>query len=116
KARTSRVAPQTNDAVRPEITAWRLVANAGAWILKTPLALFVITAGVMIDSVVRLFLTFSSSYFRLIEIPEAAFGVIGATVGGLGLAVSPLARRMVAKNSVARNYSLLALTVLAGLI
>lgn len=116
KARTSHVAPQSNDAVRPETTAWRIVANAGAWIAKTPLALFVITAGVIIDSVVRLFLTFSSSYFRLIEIPEAAFGVIGATVGGLGVAVSPVARRMVAKNSVARNYGLLALTVLAGLI
>src|SRR5579862_507083 len=37
KVRTSHVAPQTDDAVRPEITAWRLVANAGAWILKTPL-------------------------------------------------------------------------------
>jgi hypothetical protein len=84
--------------------------------VKTPVALFVITAGVIIDSVVRLFLTFSSSYFRLIEIPEATFGVIGATIGGLGLVVSPLARRMVTNNSLARNYGLLALTVLAGLI
>ena len=70
----------------------------------------------MIDSVVRLFLTFSSSYFRLIEIPEATFGLIGATMGGLGLAVSPVARRMVATNSVARNYGFLTFTVLAGLV
>ena len=116
KVHASHVVPETNDAVGPETTAWRIVASAGAWIAKTPLALFVITAGVVIDSVVRLFLTFSSSYFRLIEIPEAAFGIIGAVVGGLGVAVSPVARRMVAKNSVARNYGLLALTVLAGLI
>ena len=52
-----------------------LVTNAGAWIVKTPVALFVVMAGVMIDSAVRLFLTFSSSYFRLIDIPEATFGV-----------------------------------------
>jgi MFS family permease len=116
KVRTTHVAPETRDGVGSEATAWHLVTKAGAWIVKTPVALFVIMAGVMIDSVVRLFLTFSSSYFRLIEIPEATFGVIGATMGGLGLAVSPLARRMVAKNSVARNYGLLALTVLAGLI
>ncbi len=51
-----------------------------------------------------------------LEIPKATFGVIGATMGGLGLAVSPRARRMVSNNSVARNYGLLALTVLAGLI
>src|SRR3984957_4321053 len=116
KVRATHVAPETKDAAGPEATAWHLVTNAGAWIVKTPVALFVVMAGVMIDSVVRLFLTFSSSYFRLIEIPEATFGVIGATMGGLGLAVSPLARRMVAKNSVARNYGLLALTVLAGVI
>ena len=116
RVRATHAATETRDAAGPETTAWRLVTNAGTWIVKTPVALFVITAGVMIDSVVRLFLTFSSSYFRLIEIPEATFGVIGATMGGLGVAVSPLARRMVARNSVARNYGLIALTVLAGLV
>jgi hypothetical protein len=116
RVRATHVAPESKDAAGPETTAWRLVTNAGTWIVKTPVALFVITAGVMIDSVVRLFLTFSSSYFRLIDIPEATFGIIGATMGGLGLAVSPLARRMVAKYSVTRNYGLLAITVLAGLI
>jgi len=116
KVRTTHVAPETEDAAGPEATAWHLITGAGTWIVKTPVALFVITAGVIIDSVVRLFLTFSSSYFRLIEIPEAIFGVIGATMGGLGLVVSPLARRMVANNSLARNYGLLVLTVLAALI
>ncbi len=116
KVRTTHVAPDTRDAAGPEATAWHLVRNAGTWIVKTPVALFVITAGVLIDSVVRLFLTFSSSYFRLIDIPEATFGVIGATMGGLGLLVSPVARRMVAANSVARNYGLLGLTVLASLL
>ncbi|MEI9897263.1 MAG: hypothetical protein WDN28_26225 [Chthoniobacter sp.] len=42
------------------------------------------------DSVTRLFLTFSSSYFRIIHLPEATFGVIGAAMGGLGLVVSPV--------------------------
>jgi MFS family permease len=98
------------------LTAWHLVVNAGAWIVRTPVALFVITAGVLIDSVTRLFLTFSSSYFRIIELPEASFGIIGATFGGLGFFVSPLARRMVLTNTVARNYALIAGIVLAGLI
>ena len=100
----------------PETTAWRLVVTAGAWIVRTPAALFVIMAGVLIDSVSRLFLTFSSSYFRIIELPEATFGLIGAAMGGLGLIVSPIARRMVAGNSITRNYGLLGMAVLAGLI
>ncbi len=98
-----------------EITAWHLVTNAARWIVQTPVALFVIVAGVLLDSVVRLFLTFSSSYFRIIHLPEASFGLIGALLGGMGLFVSPLARRLVAKNSVARTYAILALVVLLSL-
>jgi MFS family permease len=114
--RETRVVPTAEDHAGAEATAWHLVRGAGVWIVKTPVALFVILAGVLMDSVVRLFLTFSSSYFRTIEIPEATFGLIGAVMGGLGLVVSPVARRMVAANSLARNYALLAVTVLAGLI
>ena len=99
-----------------EVTAWHMVKNAGSWILQTPVALFVITAGVMIDCVTRLFLTFSSSYFRIIELPEASFGVIGATFGGIGFFVGPLARRMVKANSVARNYAIIASIVFVGLV
>jgi hypothetical protein len=113
--RATNVAPANKDASGPEITAWHLVVNAGTWIVKTPVALFVITAGVLIDSVVRLLLTFSSSYFRIIESPEASFGLIGASLGGLGLVISPIARRMVAVNSVARNYAIIGMAVLVGL-
>jgi MFS family permease len=115
-ARERRVAPADGSPAGAEVTARRLVMRAGAWILKTPVALFVIVAGVLLDSVARLLLTFSSSYFRSIDIPEAVFGLIGAGMGGLGLIVSPLARRMVAANSLARNYLMLAAIVLAGLI
>ena len=114
--RKTHVAPTKGDITGAEVTAWHLVVRAGAWIVKTPVALFVITAGVLMDSVARLFLTFSSSYFRLIDIPEAAFGFIGAIMGGLGLIVSPVARRLVAANSLAGNYTLLAGTVLVGLV
>jgi MFS family permease len=114
--RETRVASSKEDRANAELTAWHLVRHAGAWIVKTPVALFVVLAGVLMDSVVRLFLTFSSSYFRIIEIPEAAFGLIGAAMGGLGLVISPVARRMVTANSLARNYGLLAAIILAGLI
>ncbi len=115
QARETRFVPAAGGSAGAELTAWYLVARAGAWIAKTPVALFVILAGVLMDSVVRLFLTFSSSYFRIIAIPEAAFGLIGAAMGGLGLVISPLARRMVAANSLARNYTVLAAVILAGL-
>jgi hypothetical protein len=99
-------------------TAIGAVLTAGAWIAHVPLALFVILAGVLLDSVIRLFLTFSSSYFRLIDLPAASYGVIWAGLGALGFLVSPVARRMVQRGSPAGNFVWLAvvtLTALAGL-
>ena len=113
--RETHVAPENKDAGNVEATAWHIAVRAGTWIMRTPVALFVILAGVLIDSVVRLFMTFSSSYFRLIELSEATFGIIGASLGGLGLVVSPIARRMVTTQSLARNYGIIATTVLIGL-
>lgn len=88
---------------------------AGRWIARTPLALFAILAGLTLDSVVRLFMTFGSSYYRLIGLPAASYGLIGAVLGGLGLAVSPLARRMVERMGAATNFALLAAVALAAL-
>ena len=105
--------PSHGDALASALVHLR---DAGRWIVSTPPALFVIVAGVTLDCVVRLFMTFSSSYFRLIHLPAAAYGVIGAALGGLGLIVSPLARRMVTNASPAANFSILAVVTFGGLI
>lgn len=96
--------------------AMQAVLDAGAWIGRSPLALFVIAAGLLIDSVVRLFLTFGSSYFRLIGLPEASYGLIGAALAGIGMLVSPLAYRMVRTVSLQGNYQALAGLTLFGLV
>lgn len=95
--------------------AWRSIVDAGKWILLTPKALFIIVGGVLIDSVVRVFLTFGSVFFRLIELPEASFGLIGAATAGLGLVISPITRKLVSTGSLLRNYTLLAVLTLIGL-
>ena len=40
--------------------------------------------GLTIDSIVRNFATITSSYYRLIELPEWTYGFIGAALGLLG--------------------------------
>jgi MFS family permease len=86
KLKTRHAASESGNMIEAELSAWHLVTNAGSWTVKTPTALFVIVAGVLIDSAIRIFLTLSSSYYRIIELPEASFGIIGAVFGGLGLA------------------------------
>jgi MFS family permease len=98
------------------LSAWRHLISAGRWIIATPVALFVLVGGLMLDSIVRLFLTFSSSYFRLISLPEATYGLIGAGLAGLGLIVSPVARRMVRTRSLANNFLIIALVTFVGLV
>ena len=98
------------------VGAWHDIVDAGAWILRTPVALFAIVGGVLIDSVVRLFLTFGSVYYRLIDLPEASFGLIGAAMAGLGLLVAPVAHRMVETGSLWRNYRILAALTVFGLV
>lgn len=95
--------------------AWRDILDAGRWILRTPVALFAIVGGVLIDSVIRVFLTFGSVFYRLIDLPEASYGLIGAVMAGLGLLVSPIARRLVHSGSLWRNYALLAALTVFGL-
>lgn len=95
--------------------AYVFVIRAGQWLLGNPAALFVVCAGFVLESCVRLFLTFSSSYFRLIGIPEIAFGALGAAMAGIGYFVSPWARRMVSSRSIAGSFLLIALVVMAGL-
>ena len=99
-----------------ERSALRHLRDAGRWVAHTPLALFVIVAGVTLDCVVRLFMTFSSSYFRLIDLPAASYGLIGAALGGLGIIVSPVVRRLVTRHGPATNFALLAAMTLVGLV
>lgn len=108
--------PRVHEALLSTRQAWRSVLEAGGWILRTPLALFVILGGLFIDSVIRLFLTFGSAFYRLIDLPEASYGLIGAGMAGIGMAVAPMARRLVMSGSVLRSYAVLASLALLGLL
>jgi MFS family permease len=113
---TRRVSAAEDLSPSPKETPIQAVLTAGAWIAHAPLALFVILAGLLLDSVTRLFLTFSSSYFRLIDLPAASYGLIWAGLGSLGFLVSPIARRMVQRGSAAANFAAIAVVTLTALV
>jgi MFS family permease len=95
--------------------AFAFTLQAGRWLLGNPVALFVVCAGFVLDSVVRLFLVFSTSFFRLIGIPEIAFGLLGAAMGAIGLLISPLIRRMVTTRSIGGSFAIMTGIVFVGL-
>jgi len=95
---------------------WKATLAAGRWIWITPAAFAIILAGLCFDSIVRLFLTFESGYFRVIGLPTASFGVIAALLSLLGFVVPPIAKRMVARRGMWANFTVIGVMVFAGLL
>ena len=106
------------DPDRPdkECSLWSDVFSAGRWILRSPLVFAIILAALVHDTVVRIFLTSASEYYRLISIPVVWFGVIGASSAAFGIFVPKIAQRMVKNNSIQKNYLAVSLCTILGLI
>lgn len=97
------------------LQAIRLTWQAGCWIFKTPFALAIILFGMTFDHTLRMIVTMTSQYYRLISLPEASFGIIGSGIGMLGLVIPRITRSMATHWSPARNLFILALVSFAGL-
>lgn len=95
--------------------AFRLTWQAGRWIVRTPFALAIIIFGMTFDHTLRMIVTMTSQYYRLISLPEASFGIIGSGIGMLGLVIPKLARSMAMHWSPRKNLAVLAFISFAGL-
>ena len=105
--------PQTGTLGRHSFAAtlWqvsRLTVQAGGWIVRTPFALAVILFAMTFDHTLRMLVTLTSEYYRLIHLPDASFGLLGSLVAVVGLFVPRVARLMVERYSPQRNMLILA--------
>jgi MFS family permease len=96
--------------------AFRLTMQAGHWILKTPFALVIILMGLLFDNCIRMLVTLISQYYRLIQLPEASFGLISTGMNLLGLFIPLLAYKMVRHRSPNFNLWVMAALTLMGFI
>jgi len=95
--------------------AWQNVIEGAVHVFTSRRILFLMVAALLIDSFVRIFLTFASNYYRLIDLPPFVNGLLGSGLALLGFAVAPVAKRMVAQRSVVANYTVVAALVIVGL-
>jgi MFS family permease len=70
------------------------IAKAARFVFSSRRILLLLLAGVLCDSIIRLFLTFESNYLRLIQLPEYSYGLIGSGLALLGFPAASLARRL----------------------
>jgi MFS family permease len=98
--------------------ATRQTLHAGRWILRTRPALCLILIAIFHDSIIRLFLTLEASYLRLIELPEASFGLIATAMSVVGLFMPTVARKLLKSRTPRTNFIItwgITLVGLAGL-
>ena len=94
---------------------WASILQTGGWIWRTKAAFALILFGLVFDCIIRLFLTVTSNFYRLIHIEEFWFGVIGTGVSLLGLFTATLMEKATHRMRAVTNFSWLALMVLGGL-
>ena len=81
-------------SIRRLYQAFAVTFRSGGWILTTPFVFGVILFGMLFDSTIRMVITLSSQYYRMILLPESLFGIIGAGAALLGFIVPKLARKL----------------------
>jgi len=92
-----------------------LTMDTARWVFTNPNTLVFVVTGLAIDSVVRNYATISSSYYRLIDLPEWSFGFIGAGIGLAGYLVPAIASRLNKRYSTLANLALIAGLSVIGL-
>lgn len=110
------VRPTAKRSVREQLARpFRQIMNAASWTLGHRFVLFVIIAALAIDSVARQFVVLASEYYRVIDIPTAWFGLIGAAMALIGMLNAKIAKYLVNHRSPIANLGLLSMALLLGL-
>ena len=96
--------------------AFSLTLKAGLWIFKTPFALSVILFGMLFDGIIRMVITLSSQYYRMIDLPESTFGIIGSFVAMFGLVIPKIAKKIAENHSPSHALWITTFLTATGLI
>lgn len=86
------------------------------WIFSKKFVFITILAAFLFDSVVRMLMTLSSNYFRLVAIPEYLFGVMGLVMSASGYFSASVAKACVKRFSALQNCFLLFAWILLHLV
>ena len=107
---------QTSDNRHALRQAWSNILEGAVHVFTSRRILFLMLGALLIDSFVRIFLTFASNYYRLIDLPPFINGILGSAIALLGFAAAPLAKTMVAHCRVSTNFAATASLAFVGLV
>ena len=88
---------------------------AGVWVLTTAFPFGILLAAMILDSVIRQFLTIASAYWSVIEIPLWTFGLVASGMSLMGIFVPRGARWLADRKSPSFNFFLICIVLTIGL-
>lgn len=97
------------------LAAFRLTLDSGRWILLTPFVLVVILYNMLFDGILRMVITLGSQYYRMVQLPESSYGILGSVTALAGLFVPRLALAIARRRSPVFCLGSTAAVALAGL-
>ena len=107
---------QTYENVGETLTkTWKQTLYTGKWIWMNTFAFSVILAAMVLDSVIRQFLTLASEYWNVIKFPVASYGLISSGMALMGVFVPKVAQLLSKNFKPLTNFLLVCTGVLAGL-
>ena len=92
------------------------ILDAASWTFNHRFVLFVILGALALDSVARQFVILASEYYRIIHIPTAWFGFIGAGMSLIGLVNARISKHLVTHHSPIFNFMVLSAVLMTGLL
>ena len=95
--------------------AFSLTLKAGKWVTGTPYAIIVIVSAMTFEHVLRMIVTLNSQYFRLIQLPEATFGLIGTGLSLLGIFIPRIARKLAETRTPLHNLLVTSIISFVGI-
>ena len=97
-------------------SALRLTLRTARWAFTTRSTALIILGGLLIDGIVRNFATVNSEYYRLIDLPEWSFGLIGSGIAVLNWYIPTVARAVNRRTSPLGALSCAAVVTLLALL
>jgi hypothetical protein len=92
-----------------------LTLKTAKWVFTHPPVRVIVIIGLSIDAVLRNFATITSSYYRLIELPEWSYGFVGAAIAVGGYVVPTIATKLNQRFSTLVNLGIIAALSVIGL-
>ena len=108
--------PKKESFVSEISSATRLTLETGLWILKSPVLVITLLFGLCFDNVISMFMTISTEYNRMIEIPISMMGFVGAAMSVLGFVTPSIAMYLTGRFSLTKNMLILFVVSLVGFV